>query len=301
MNAVEARGLSKRYGSTAALRDLSFTIKENTIMGLVGPNGAGKTTLLKILAGYRKETAGEVRVFSRNPFNNLKVSVNTIFIDDNLALPVTLSISETLDAARHFYPNWDHRLARRLFDYFSFNPRQLHKNLSKGMKSTFNMIMGLSSRCALTIFDEPTVGMDAAVRKDFYRALLQDYLQHPRTIIFSSHLLKEVEDILEEILLLKEGQKRLQLSAVELREYAVGLRGKEEVVNRFTAGREIYRREQFGKEKIFAAVRNSYSEAALEEARAAGLEVIPVSAEDLCVYLTSRTRGGIDDVFADGK
>lgn len=297
MNVIECRGLSKRFGSTVALRDLSFSIKENTITGLVGPNGAGKTTLLKIVAGYLKKTAGEVKVFSGQPFNNLKVSANTVFVDDNLSLPATLNISDTLDAARRFYPKWDHRLALRLFDYFSFNPRQLHKNLSKGMKSTFNMIIGLSARCALTIFDEPTVGMDAAVRKDFYRALLQDYLQHPRTIIFSSHLLKEIEDILEEILLLREGQKLLQLPVTELRDYAVGLRGKEDTVKQFAADMEIYRREQFGKNSVYVAVRNSFTGAALEEVRAVGLEVLPVSAEDLCVYLTSRTRGGIDDVF----
>lgn len=297
MNVIECRGLGKRFGSTVALRDLSFSIKENTITGLVGPNGAGKTTLLKVVAGYLKKTAGEVKVFYGEPFNNLKVSANTFFVDDNIALPATLNIAETLAAARRFYPNWDHRLAGRLFDYFSFNPRRLHKDLSKGMKSTFNMILGLSARCALTIFDEPTVGMDAAVRKDFYRALLQDYLQHPRTIIFSSHLLKEIEDILEEILLLREGQKRLHLPVTELREYAVGLRGNAETVERFTAGGEIYCREKFGKNSIYVAVRNGFTGPAWQEARDAGLEILPVSAEDLCVYLTSRTKGGIGDVF----
>ncbi|NMD43144.1 MAG: ABC transporter ATP-binding protein [Firmicutes bacterium] len=299
MNVIECRELSKHFGSTAALRDLSFSIGENTITGLVGPNGAGKTTLLKIVAGYLKKTSGEVKVFSIAPFNSLRVSANAVFVDDNMALPGTLSILEILEAAGLFYPCWDHRLARRLFEYFSFNPRALHKNLSKGQKSTFNMILGLSARCALTIFDEPTIGMDAAVRKDFYRALLQDYLQHPRTIIFSSHLLTEVEDILEEILLLGEGQKRLHLPVSELREFALGLRGPTGTVERFTAGREIYRRERFGRDKTFVAVRSSFSEAALQEARTAGLEVLPVSAEDLCVYLTSRNKGGIDDVFSE--
>lgn len=299
MNAVECRELTRYFGRTVALNDLSFAIKKNTITGLVGPNGAGKTTLLKILCGHLRKTAGDVRVFSDDPFNSLKVSVNTVFIDDHLALPATLTIFDTLEAARLFYPNWDHRLALRLFEYFSFEPRKLHKDLSKGQKSTFNMILGLSARCALTIFDEPTVGMDTAVRRDFYRALLQDYLHHPRTIIFSSHLLTEVEDILEEILLLGEGQKRLHLPVSELREFALGLRGPTGAVERFTAGREIYRRERFGRDKTFVAVRSSFSEAALQEARTAGLEVLPVSAEDLCVYLTSRNKGGIDNVFSE--
>lgn len=294
---VECQGLSKHFGRTVALNNLTFSIKKNAITGLVGANGAGKTTLLKILAGYLRKTAGEVRVFGERPFNSLKVAANTIFIDDNLALPATLSIAEILEAGRLFYPGWDHGLARRLFDYFSFNPRQLHKNLSKGKRSTFNMILGLSARSVLTIFDEPTVGMDAAVRKDFYRALLQDYLQHPRTIIISSHLLKEIEDILEEILLLREGQKRLQLSASALREYALGLRGEEALVKRFIAGREVYRREHFGKNSLFVVLRNSFSAAERHKARAAGLEIMAVSAEDLCVYLTSKGGRGIDDVF----
>ena len=163
------------------------------------------------------------------------------------------------------------------------------------------MILGLSARCALTIFDEPTVGMDAAVRKDFYRALLQDYLQHPRTIIFSSHLLTEVEDILEGILLLGQGRKRLHLSVSELREYAIGFRGDAQMVDRFTTGREIYRREQFGRDKIFVALHNSFSKATLQEAAEVGLETMPIPAEDLCVYLTSRSKGGIDDVFSGGN
>ncbi len=298
MKVIACRELRKQFGRTVALNDLSFSIKANKITGLIGPNGAGKTTLLKFAAGYLRETAGEIRVFSRQPFNDLTVSANTVFVDDNMALPGTLNIAEILDAASLFYPHWDHRLALRLFEYFSFNPRALHKSLSKGMKSTFNMIIGLSAHCALTIFDEPTVGMDAAVRKDFYRALLQDYLRHPRTIIFSSHLLSEIEDLLEDILLLSAGQKRLQLPVAELREHAVGLRGAEGLIKKFTADKEIYRRETFGANKVFVVVRNSFSGAVLEEIRAAGLELLPVSAEDLRVYLTSGERGGIDDVFS---
>ena len=298
MNAVECRELTRYFGRTVALNDLSFAIKKNTITGLVGPNGAGKTTLLKILCGHLRKTAGDVRVFSDDPFNSLKVSVNTVFIDDHLALPAPLTIFDTLEAARLFYQIGITGLPCVSLSIF-FEPPQLHKDLSKGQKSTFNMILGLSARCALTIFDEPTVGMDTAVRRDFYRALLQDYLHHPRTIIFSSHLLGEIEDILEEILLLGEGRKCLHLPVAELRGYAVGVRGPAETVEHFIADRDLFRRERFGRDKIFVAVRNSFSAEALQEAGAMGLEVFPIPAEDLCVYLTARTKGGIDDVFSE--
>ncbi|MGO4886675.1 ABC transporter ATP-binding protein [Anaerobacillus sp. MEB173] len=203
---IECNELTKTYGGKKALNNLSFMIEENKITGIIGRNGAGKTTLLKIIAGFLRETSGEIKVFSEKPFNSLTVSANMIFVDDQMSLPTTLSLQEILEVAATFYKNWDMELAQRLFDYFSFHRDQRHSSLSKGMKSTFNMILGLSARCPLTIFDEPTTGMDAAVRADFYRALLKDYIAYPRTILISSHHLDEIEDLLEDVLLIKEGE-----------------------------------------------------------------------------------------------
>ena len=199
MTVIECTKLTKAYGNTKAVNDLSFTIEENTITGLIGRNGAGKTTLLKIISGFIKNTSGEISVFGKKPFNSLYVSANTFFTDDNMEFPTELNLSQLLKEASKFYPNWDMSLAKGLFEYFNLNYKQYHSKLSKGQESTFNMIVALSSHSALTIFDEPTTGMDASVRKDFYRALLKDYIQYPRTIILSSHLLSEVEDILENI------------------------------------------------------------------------------------------------------
>jgi ABC-2 type transport system ATP-binding protein len=184
MDVISCEGLTKTFGRVKAVSELSFTIEENRITGLIGPNGAGKTTLLKIIAGYMRASSGQITVFSENPFNSLKVSSNMIFIDENMKFAPSFSLSEIMLAASSFYKNWDMELAKGLFDYFSLDPKQQHHNLSKGMKSTFNMIIGLAARCPLTIFDEPTSGMDAGVRKDFYRAMLKDYLQKPRNIIF---------------------------------------------------------------------------------------------------------------------
>ena len=154
-----------------------------------------------MIAGFFRETSGEIEVFSETPFNNLNVSANTIYMDDQMTFPASLNLAELLEEAERFYRNWNAELADGLLDYFSLNPKQLHNKLSKGMKSTFQMIFGLSERCALTIFDEPTSGMDAGVRKDFYRALLKDYIAYPRTIILSSHHLNEIEDLMEDVLL----------------------------------------------------------------------------------------------------
>ncbi len=297
MKVIECRVLTKRFGRTKALNNLSFDIVENTITGLVGRNGAGKTTLLKIMAGYLQKTEGEIKAWGEDPFNNLQFSANMIFIDDNMPMPQTLSLMEILDWGSKFYNNWDMDIARGLLDYFSLAPGQFHQYLSRGLKSTFNVILGIAARCPLTLLDEPTTGMDAAVRKDFYRALLKDYLQHPRTIIVSSHLLNEIQDILEEVLLIREGAKCLHMSISDLKEYGIGLLGRREVLEKIVEGEEILHREELGEGTCYYVVRNTLKDQKIKEAKLAGVEIKAVTAEDLCVYLTAGKKGGIDSVF----
>ncbi|WP_010677509.1 ABC transporter ATP-binding protein [Bacillus timonensis] len=297
MSAIEFQHVSKLYGSFKALDNLSFSIESNTITGVIGRNGAGKTTLLKTIAGFYPVSTGEVHVFSENPFNNLKVSANLIFVDDNMVFPPWLNLAEILKASASFYPNWDDQMAKRLFDYFDLNPKKLHHHLSKGMKSTFNMIIGLSSRCPITIFDEPTTGMDAAIRKDFYKALLKDYIAYPRTILFSSHLLNEIESILENVLLIRNGSVALHESIDDLKEYAVGLRGKNSIIDQVTKGMEVIYFEDFGNDYTYSVVKDIYPESTWLEAKKRGIELTPVATEDLCMYLTAKNKGGINDVF----
>jgi ABC-2 type transport system ATP-binding protein len=291
---IECTGLTKTYLRKAVLKNLTFSIKENTITGLIGRNGAGKTTLLKIIAGFIQETSGKVRVFDECPFNSLFVSTNSIFVDDQLSFPPALQLQEILEVAETFYPNWDMRLAKGLSKYFDFGPKNYHNRLSKGKTSTFNSIIGLASRCPLTILDEPTTGMDEAVRKDFYRALLKDYLAHPRTIIISSHHLNEIEDLLEDVLLIKDGKKHLHMPISELKEWAIGIKGPTEKVLELTNGEDLIYENRIGADTMYAVVKNNFSTLEMEKA---GIELSPVRASDLCVYLTKDSKGGIDDVF----
>jgi ABC-2 type transport system ATP-binding protein len=299
MNVVECTKLVKRFGGTAALNGINFELEENKITGLIGRNGAGKTTLLKLMAGYLRPTAGQVRVFGLDPFNSLKVSANLIFVDESMAFP-PFSLREILDEASKFYANWDKPLADGLFEYFALNPKQRHANLSKGMKSTFNAIVGIAAHCPLTILDEPTSGMDSAVRRDFYRALLKDYIACPRSVILSSHLLSEVEELLENILLIDGGREYLHLPVSDLKEYAVGLRGSAVAIIGQTNGCEVIHRESYMNDGVFLVVKNDFSHGELERLRQTGVEILPVSADELCVYLTSKSQGGIDDVFNRG-
>jgi ABC-2 type transport system ATP-binding protein len=291
---IECTGVTKTYFRKPVLNNLTFSIEENTITGLIGRNGAGKTTLLKILAGFIQETSGKVRVFDEGPFNSLFVSTNSIFVDDQMIFPPALQLQEILDVAGSFYPNWDMKLAKGLAKYFDFDPKNYHNRLSKGKTSTFNSIIGLAARCPLTILDEPTTGMDEAVRKDFYRALLKDYLAHPRTIIISSHHLNEIEDLLEDVLLIKDGKKHLHLPISELKEWAIGIKGPTEKVLELTNGEDLIYENRIGADTMYAVVKDNFSTLAMEKA---GIELSPVRASELCVYLTNDSKGGIDDVF----
>jgi ABC-2 type transport system ATP-binding protein len=300
MNVIESRELSKGFGRVKALNKMTFQIEENKITGLIGRNGAGKTTLLKIMAGYLEETSGEIKVFSEKPFNSLMVSANVIFIHNQMNLPSALNLKEILSVASSFYENWDSELADRLFDYFSFHPLQNYDGLSTGMKSTFGMILGVSSRCALTIFDEPTTGMDAAVRKDFYRVLLKDYISNPRTIILSSHHLDEIEDLIEDILLMKDGKELLHMPISDFKEWAIGIQGPTKAAEEWAENKEVIHTTDLGFGRSYKVVKNHVTEIELQNALFSGLEITPVTASDLCVYLTSKAKGGIDDVFSKG-
>ncbi|OCA85735.1 ABC transporter [Bacillus sp. FJAT-27225] len=297
MKIIECNTISKSFLRKKALDGISFSIGENTITGLVGRNGAGKTTLLKLIAGLLKPTSGSLKVFSEKPFNSLTVSANSIFIDDKMVFPSALPLGEILEEAGRFYPNWDAGLARRLFTYFSFDPKNYHTRLSKGKTSTFNAIIGIASRCPLTMFDEPTTGMDEATRKDFYRALLKDYIAHPRTIILSSHHLEEIEDILEDILFIQSGRALLHLPVADLKEWAIELRGSRELVEKICLEKEVIHQKLFGAGTAAAVVRNEFTEAELNGLHYTGIEFKPVSTSDLFVYLTNDRKGGIDDVF----
>lgn len=293
MIVIEAKNVTKKYLRKEVLSDISFSIKENAITGLIGRNGAGKTTLLKLVAGFLKKSSGDLKVFSQDPFESLFVSENSIFVDDRMGFSSALKLGDILNAGRTFYPNWDQDLADGLFEYFRFDYDGYHNRLSKGRMSTFNIIVGISSRCPLTIFDEPTTGMDASTRKDFYRAVLRDYLDYPRTIILSSHHLEEVEDILEDVLILNNGEVHSHMPISDLKEWGLAVKGKREDVLNWLEDHEVIYQKSVGNDLLYAIVKNKG-----QYQNVPGLVFSSVSATEMSIHLTEMSKGGIDHVFA---
>lgn len=296
MTVISMKHVSKNYSRIAALTDLTVKIEENVITGIVGRNGAGKTTLLKMIAGFQKATKGELRVFEEKPFRSLLVSANSIYIDDAMSYPGSMKLHELLDEFNRFYANWNEELAVRLMEYFSIPLNTRHRFLSKGKRSTFNAIVGIAARCPLTIFDEPTTGMDTAARNDFYRALLKDYIAFPRTILLSSHYIDEMKDVLEDLLVIHRKRIRYHGSISDLQEAHLSIRGSSEQLSGATLGKTIVSKTTRGLQEEWI-VENNFSDAERAELNRQGITNLTVSLNDAYLALTEQPRGGIDDVF----
>ena len=283
---VEVENLSKRFGSLAAVDDVSFHVSEHAITGLLGRNGAGKTTLMQLITGQEFATAGEIRLFGTPPLENAAVLSRTCFIKESQTYPDGFKGEHVLRVASWVFPYWDEALARDLVEEFRVPLNRKMKKLSRGQASAVGVVVGLASRAELTIFDEPYAGLDAVARQAFYDRLLADYADHPRTVIMSTHLIDEVADLLEHVLVIDEGRLIIDASAEELRGSATTISGRQAEVEAFARGREVLDTGTLGG---FASVTvTGLRPAEKAAATHAGLDVGPVSLQQLII---GRTRG----------
>jgi len=283
---IATSGLTKRFGRTNAVSDATFEVAEHSICGLLGRNGAGKSTLMNLISGQEFASSGEVAVFGENPVENAPVLARTCFIKESQAYPEGFKGKHALRAASWIFPHWDHELAAELVDEFSVPMDRLIKKMSRGQRSAVGVVIGIAARADLTIFDEPYAGLDAVARQLFYDRLLQDYSQHPRTILMSTHLIDEVADLLDHVVVIDNGRLIMNESADELRGTATTLAGKHSEVQRFAEGRDVLAWDALGGLATVTIVGLTDDER--REALEAGLEASPVSLQQLII---GRTRG----------
>ncbi len=285
MNAVvEVSGLTKRFGSFTAVKDVSFTVEHNRIYGLLGRNGAGKTTIMQLLTGQDFASEGSVRVFGETPVENAKVLQNICFIKESQKYPDDFYVKHVFRSAPWFFENWDQEFAERLIEDFRLPVNRRIKKLSRGQLSSVGVIVGLASRAPLTFFDEPYLGLDAVARQVFYDRLLEDYSEHPRTVILSTHLIDEVSNLLEHVLVIDEGRIIIDSPADELRGTVTNIVGAKSAVDTFVARREVLHREGIG--GLASVTVGALSASDKSAAQKAGLELSPVSLQQLIVRKT---------------
>ena len=296
---IDVTHLTKRYGDTIAVDDVSFSIEKDTIYGLLGRNGAGKTTVMSILTAQNFASHGDVRVFGENPYENARVLSRMCFVRESQKYPDDAKPSHAFGSARLFFPNWDQELAEQLIDEFQLPMKRTIKKLSRGQLSAVGVIIGLASRAEITFFDEPYLGLDAVARQTFYDRLLADYSEHPRTIILSSHLIDEVSNLIERLLVIDRGRIIMDETTDDARSRAANIVGDAAAVEAFTAGREVIHRESLG-HVASVTVLGALTPEDRARLAEAGLDVAPVSLQQLVVRTTQHAAGSTTPAIQEG-
>jgi len=199
--------LTRRFGAKLALDGVSLNVPRGSVFGLVGANGAGKTTLIKHLLGLYKPQAGSVRVFARDPVADPVGVLSRIgYLSEDNDLPGWMRIDELMRYTESFFPNWDQEFAEKLRLDFDLDPATKVKHLSRGQRTRAGLVVALAYRPDLLVLDEPSSGLDPIVRRDILGAVIRTVSEEGRTVLFSSHLLDEVERVSDHVALLVRGQ-----------------------------------------------------------------------------------------------
>lgn len=283
--AILTRALSKTYKDVRALDNVNLELPANRIYGLLGRNGAGKTTLMSILTGQNFATEGEAEIFGHTPFEHDPTLSRICFIRESQKYPDDFKASQAFKAAAIFFENWNEELAQDLVRAFNLPVKRRIKKLSRGQLSAVGVIIGMASRAEITFFDEPYLGLDAVARQIFYDRLIEDFAQFPRTIVLSSHLIDEVSNLLEHVIVIDQGRIVINAEAEELQGAAFTVTGNAQKVAAFTAGCKVLHRDALGS-LASLTVEGRLSDQQRREAAELGLDLSPVSLQQLVVRST---------------
>jgi ABC-2 type transport system ATP-binding protein len=216
---VVVEKLWRRFGDKTALQEVDLVVERGAVLGLVGKNGAGKTTLIQHLLGLLRAQRGSVRVFGLDPAAEPAAVLGRIgYLAEDRNLPGWMTVSELMRYTAAFYPRWDAAYAMRLCDDFRLDPRQKIRTLSRGQHARAALVAALAHRPELLLLDEPSSGLDPVVRRDVLEAILHTVAEEGRTVLFSSHLLDEVERMSDQLALIEGGRILLAGGLEEIRE-----------------------------------------------------------------------------------
>ena len=202
-NLINISQLTKSYGNNVVLRDISFKADSGHIIGLLGPNGSGKTTLIKILTGLIKDYKGTVRIANEEIGPATKAIV--AFLPDKSYLPDWMTPLDAIGYLADFYKDFDRAKAEKMIGTFDLNPKQRLKTMSKGQQEKLNLILVMCRQAQLYILDEPLGGVDPAARENILNLIKNNYA-NGSTVLLSTHLINDVEDIFDRVLMISGGK-----------------------------------------------------------------------------------------------
>lgn len=215
MNLLECKALAKRYGDKLALDGVELAIDSGRIVGLLGPNGSGKTTLIKLANGLLTPTGGEILIDGRKPSPATKAIVS--YLPDRNALSPWMTVAQTVGYYADFYADFRRDAAEEMIDRLGLERKQTVKTLSKGTREKLQLILVMSRRAKLYLLDEPIGGVDPATRDYILRTIISNYSEDA-TVLISTHLIADVEQVLDEVVFLREGRVMLHESVDNIRD-----------------------------------------------------------------------------------
>jgi ABC-2 type transport system ATP-binding protein len=265
---IEARGLSKNYGSTQALRGVDLNVQPGRIVGLIGPNGSGKTTAIKAILGLTGFD-GELKVLGKDPRTERNALMEEVcFIADVAVLPRWIKVSQAVELVAGIHPRFDRKRAEEFLAKTDIKPESRVRQLSKGMVTQLHLALILAIDAKLLVLDEPTLGLDLLFRRSFYDNLLNDYFDKERTILVTTHQVEEIENILTDIIFIQHGKIVLDAAMENLGERFLQLVPAAGNVDAARALKPFYEREVFGRVAMLYDGRKASELAPLGETRA---------------------------------
>ncbi|MFD2700588.1 ATP-binding cassette domain-containing protein [Paenibacillus shunpengii] len=289
---ISLSNVSYAYDETPVIKSFSYDEYDPIITGLWGRNGAGKTTLMKLLAGHQKPAEGTIKIMGHQPYNNEKAQKHLCYMQEDHPFSDIWTVSDALRFYRYFNPNWNQNLAEQLLETFRLHQKKKTKKLSTGMKTALQVVIGLASQADVTILDEPTNGLDAGMRKEFYKLMLASYDAYPRLILISTHQIEELQPLLESIVVVHDGKPLMHESMDSVRERGIWLTGEIDKVNELVGSQRVY------EENIMGSLKKVMIDAPLssewkERAKLSGVTLEKAQLQDYLLNITERVKEGM--------
>ena len=245
-SSIEVQGVTMRFGGVTALREVNLSLEGQKIVGLLGRNGAGKTTLLSLMTNRLFPSEGQVLLDGENVRENDAALSKIFYMGEKNPYLDTTTVAQLFRYTASFYPGFHADKAAALAERFELDVKKKLKNLSTGYLTIAKLVTALATDVPYLLFDEPVLGLDANHRELFYRMLVEDYSERPRTIVLSTHLIEEIADIIEQVVILKDGQILLDKPAEEVTRMGFAVSGKAADVEAFCRGRDLLSMETLG-------------------------------------------------------
>lgn len=270
---IEINSVTKRFKHNAALDNVSFTINENTIYGLLGRNGAGKSTLFNIIAGRGFASSGKILVDGKQAAENDAAQGKIYLMSENNMYPKSMTVMDTIRWTGEFYDGFDTEKALKIAADFELDVNKKIYQLSTGYKVIAKFILALSVNVPYVFLDEPTLGLDANHRELFYKTLISEYSESPRSFIIATHLIEEIAGIIEQVVIINNGKIIKCESTESLLSSGYTVTGSENIIDEFIKNKNVMSTDLIGAMKVAYIIGNKELAAVPEGVEVTGLNL----------------------------